>query len=258
MTGAATRGVGALTWPARAAPPPLGRDDVHVWLVRLDVAAARLRDLRAHLDAEELARAARLVTPRHGERFAAARGALRELLGAYLGEAPAGVRLAYGARGKPRLAAPDAARPLQFNLAHTGELALVAVSLGRPVGADVERERPVDHAAVSRRMFSPAERAALLALPEGRRRAAFFECWAFKESYVKAHGDGLAMDTRRFDVWRPGRREGDRARVTGEDVEGPWEIVALRPLPGHPAAVCAAGERWGVVRGEWRGAGNRK
>jgi 4'-phosphopantetheinyl transferase len=258
LTDATTREAGAPAWPARAAPAPLGRDDVHVWLLRLDVGAARLRGLRALLDDDERARAERLVTPRHRERFAAARGALRELLGAYLGEAPARVRLAYGARGKPRLAAPAAERPLQFNLAHTGDVAIIAVSRARAVGADVERERPVGHAAVSRRMFSPAERAALLALPESQQRAAFFECWAYKESYVKAHGDGLAMDTRRFDAWRPGRREGDRAPVAGDDVDGPWEIVALRPLPGHPAAVCAQGAGWRVVRGEWRGAGNRE
>ncbi|MFL5582730.1 MAG: 4'-phosphopantetheinyl transferase family protein [Gemmatimonadaceae bacterium] len=240
-------------WPARSAAPPLGADEVHVWSVRLDVGAERLDALGALLDADESARAARLVTPRHQRRFTVARGVLREVLGAYLGEAPAAVRLAYGARGKPRLAAPPPHRPLQFNVAHTADLALVAVTLGRAVGADVERERPIDHVAVSRRMFSPAERAALLALPPARQRAAFFECWAYKESYVKAHGDGLAADTCRFDAWRPGRADGDRTPVVGDDVAGRWEVVALPPLAAHPAAVCAEGAGWGVVRGEWVG-----
>lgn len=242
---------GASGWPPRAAVPPLADDEVHVWLVRLDAGRDRLARLRALLDDAERARADRFVAAAHAKRFTAARGALRELLGAYLGEPPAAVRLAYGPRGKPRLARPAAGLPLEFNVAHTSDAALVVAARGRHVGADVERERPVAHERIARRMFSPAEAGALLALPAAERRSAFFECWAYKESYVKAHGDGLAMDTRGFDAWRPGRREGDRARVTGADVDGRWEVVALAPLPAHPAAVCARGEGWRVVLAEW-------
>ncbi|HOS79150.1 MAG TPA: hypothetical protein PLJ24_02675, partial [Anaerolineae bacterium] len=92
----------------------LSEDGVHVWRIGLDVPAARLAGLGTYLTPEEMARAERYRFPSPRRRFIAARGLLRELLGAYLELDPARLRFRQNAWGKPLLLEPPDA--LQFNV----------------------------------------------------------------------------------------------------------------------------------------------
>lgn len=92
------------------------------------------------------------------------RWALRQVLARYLNEDPAEIELRTGEHGKPALA--DPAATLRFNLSHSGELALVAVTQGREVGVDVQKIKP-------------------------HRDIAFYEGWARREAIVKCLGTGL-------------------------------------------------------------------
>src|SRR5262249_62127988 len=103
-------------------------------------------------------RAERFHFPRDAGRYAVGRGVLRILLGRYLHRAPEELRFQYGARGKPALADRPRGRALRFNLAHSRDLAIYAVSWDREVGVDVEEVR-ADRAdqEIAARFFSPAE-----------------------------------------------------------------------------------------------------
>jgi 4'-phosphopantetheinyl transferase len=96
-------------------------------------------------------------------RWVATRWALRNVLGRYLGRDPAAIELRFGKRGKPMLAESDAL--LRFNLSHSGELALIAISDQREVGIDVQllRSRPAE----------------------------FYADWTRREAIAKCHGTGL-------------------------------------------------------------------
>ena len=105
-----------------------------------------------------------------------------------------------GKLGKPYL--PDAPA-FQFNLSHSGERVLCAVS-DRPVGCDVERiER--DLTGLARRFFHPEEQAALAAVPEEERNALFVRLWTRKESYLKAKGTGISESLSGFSAVSPPR-----------------------------------------------------
>jgi len=85
------------------------------------------------------------VSTRGRTLWASSRGFLRELLGRYLEHDPRELRFVLGAHGKPALLSPGgtgAVEDLRFNLSHSGDLALVAVSAGQEVGVDIERARP--------------------------------------------------------------------------------------------------------------------
>ena len=90
---------------------------------------------------------------------------LRQILATYLDTAPEALEFEYGKHGKPRL--QNAGGP-EFNLSHSGELLLVAVSEGRSIGVDVER---VD--------------------PRRDRPATFYEEWVRREARLKCLGAGL-------------------------------------------------------------------
>jgi 4'-phosphopantetheinyl transferase len=115
----------------------------------------------------------------------AAYGLLHEaLVSAGLGEAPL-LALQWDGRGRPFL---HAAGSLDFNLSHSGEVAVCAVAWGGRVGVDVERMRDVGHTGFER--FFPKPEWSRIAENDHPRRA-FFESWTRLESVAKGEGFGL-------------------------------------------------------------------
>ena len=161
--------------------------ELHLWKAGLDREDWPPADA---LPAPDRERAAQMRRPPTRRRWVAARWALRSVLGRYLDEEPAAVELGLGPRGKPILAEPHDA--LQFNLSHSGELALVAVARGLSVGVDVERIAPRrDVLALARRALGPAEAKKLAEIAPQERSVAFHAAWARREAIAKCLGVGL-------------------------------------------------------------------
>ena len=235
--------------------PALGRDDVHVWRTGLDQPAAAVALLAESLSGDERDRAARFHFERDRRRFTVARGELRALLGAYLAVPAATIAFDYGSHGKPRLAGALAAGDLRFNVSHSAGVALYAVARGREVGVDVEGHREdFATAEIAERFFSPAERAALAALPPERRCDAFFACWSRKEAYIKARGLGLSLPLDAFDVsLTPGAPAALLATRDDPAERDRWTLRALDPGPGLAGAIAAAGRHWTLSCWRWDG-----
>ena len=176
--------------------------DAHVWPLSLEAD----EPVRAHaftlLDEAERARAARYHFDLHRHHFILARGQMRHLLGRYCGVDGASIRFVLDPAGKPRLA-PElaAAAGVSFNLTHSGGRALLAVTDGHEIGVDLEcHDRKTDVLPLAERYFSLPERAAITAVPESERVAAFFRFWTAKEAVIKAHGEGLGVPLDAFSV----------------------------------------------------------
>jgi 4'-phosphopantetheinyl transferase len=131
---------------------------------------------------------------------------------------------------------------VQFNLAHSGDVALVAVSAGAPVGVDVERwDRDVEHLELAERFFSPVERRTLNALVERDEVVpGFFACWTRKEAYLKATGVGITRGLDYFDVSLDPRED---ARLIEDRLEpgavNRWTMKAISVRDKYSAAVVA-------------------
>ncbi|MEW6406565.1 MAG: 4'-phosphopantetheinyl transferase superfamily protein, partial [Chloroflexota bacterium] len=146
-----------------------------------------------------------------------------------------------GEFGKPILLHSDG---IDFNLAHSGDLALVAVARGRKVGVDVERIRQnTDLEKIARRYFSPREVSELLALPENQRFIGFFNCWTRKEAYIKAHGLGLSMPLDSFDVsLAPGEPAVLRETRPAPNEAAHWMLLALNVASDYAATLAVEGK----------------
>lgn len=180
------------SWSETTEPPALAADEVHVWSAPLDDARAPWSNWMSVLAGDERARAERFRLDDARRRFVAARAALRKLLGQYLRMPPDEVAFGYDANGKPRLRHSASPSDLQFNLAHSGELALVAVTRGCEVGVDVERLRDVNHwQEIAERFFHHQELDEIIASPPAEQLAAFMRCWTGKEAVLKALGAGV-------------------------------------------------------------------
>ena len=175
--------------------------EIHIWKAALNCEERKLQRLEASLSTDELARADRFFALRDRSNFVAARGILRELLGKYLNRAPGALKFSYSPRGKPSLDTEDQDSSIRFNISHSHGLALLAFAANRELGVDVEWIRPnVALEEVAERYFSSREVVELKNLEPSLRAVGFFQCWARKESYVKAKGEGLHIPLEGFSV----------------------------------------------------------
>jgi 4'-phosphopantetheinyl transferase len=190
-------------------------------------------ELTRALSSDERARASEFRFDDPRRRFVIARGALRRLLGEYLALEPEKVKLTLDDNQKPRLADSHAASGLHFNVSHSGDVALIAVTIGCEIGVDVEQMRDVGHLEqIARRFFHPAETEAVLATPAAERTNAFLRCWTGKEAILKAFGTGITGSLADFQVPTheapPGWIECDQSRC--------W-LQQLTPCNGYIGAV---------------------
>lgn len=237
------------SWSIPAHPPALCDGDIHVWRTALDRPASIVGPLRQSLSSDEQARADRFHFERDRRRYIVGRGALRSILSGYLNADPHRLQFRYGHNGKPALIS----NALQFNVAHSRGLALVAVTPQQEVGVDVEYMRPVlDADQLAERFFSARESAALRSLPAHERHAAFFTCWTRKEAYIKAIGEGLSQPLDQFDVsLAPGEPphflsiRGDRAEAQH------WSLFSLAPDENYAAAIAVRECGWQVSCWTW-------
>ena len=232
-------------------PPPnvsLAADQVHVWRVSLERSAAEMQRAREILSSDETIRADRFYFQRDRDAFIAARGILRQLLGKYLSRPPAKLAFAVGAYGKPSLRQDSASLPVRFNVSHSQGLALMAFSLGRELGVDVESIRPdVATQEIAERYFAPQEIAELRSLPPALRAEGFFLCWTRKEAYVKALGQGLQIPLKSFHV---GLTPSAPERLESADSDR-WLLRSLRPAIGFVGAIVAEGKHWELRCWDW-------
>jgi 4'-phosphopantetheinyl transferase len=183
----------APTWLALSELKPLAPADVHLWLVNIEGGAEALPLLGQTLSPDEQARATKFRQTGDRTRFIIGRGILRHLLSRYTGLAPSAICFSYNSYGKPTLrSSPSAAPPLQFNLSHSGGLALYGFTQEHPIGVDLEQHRPLDALALAQSVFSESERAVLNPLPPAEQLTQFLQLWTCKEAYVKATGRGLS------------------------------------------------------------------
>jgi len=233
-------------WRLPPAKLKLASDEVDVWLAELDQPSSIVESLRRILIEEERDRADRFHFERDRNHFIVARGTLRKTLSRYTGIEPDRLRFCYTKYGKPDLIEEQRRDGLRFNLSHSHGKALIAVTLGREVGVDLEWIRPgIADEGIAERFFSAQEVASLHSLEKHLQDEAFFNCWTRKEAYIKAIGEGLSMPLDKFSV----------SMIPGEpaallDVEGDsrevlrWSLRALLPAPGFAGAIIAEGSDW--------------
>jgi 4'-phosphopantetheinyl transferase len=174
--------------------------EAHVWRVRLNEIEA------PSPTPGELARAARFRFETHKQQYLRSHGAMRAILGKLTDRR---LDFAVAEGGKPYLPGDP---HLKFNLAHSGEMALVGAALDIEIGVDVEQLRPLsNYTAMAERFFPPSEAAGVSDERD------FFRRWTRVEAALKASGVGIY--------------------AAGTELIGPWTIEELEVGPDYAAAV---------------------
>jgi 4'-phosphopantetheinyl transferase len=220
---------------------------VDVWAVWLNASASVSRAFRNLLSSDEILRADRFAFEQLRISFEVSHGTLRILLAQYLGCNPHELVFTIGPRGKPALCGNS---QLQFNMAHSGGLAVCAFSHGFEIGVDIEELHDIhDFEQIAERYFCREEASQLLSVDgKKQRKEAFFRCWTRKESYLKAIGDGLSVPLDRFQVTllsgSPVRfiHIGNQTSAASQ-----WTLQHLEPAPGYVGALAYRGPTRNIV-----------
>ena len=235
-----------IQWPPAPADLRLTNSEVHVWAASLAVPIDVLKNLSRNLTSDETERAAKFHFELHRNRYIAGRGVLRRILSEYTSIHPAELVFTYSSTGKPALQMAAALRTpdLHFNLAHSEDLAVFAITSAGPVGVDVEHIRQLkDMDDLVARFFSSRENERFQQLAADDKPAAFFNLWTRKEALLKATGAGIAGGLNQVEVsflhGEPARLlsiGGDPSKSNG------WFLHNLEAASGFAGAVAVQGK----------------
>jgi 4'-phosphopantetheinyl transferase len=218
---------------------------VTLWWTSLHDHADAIEAASDRLDDAECRRAARFSVEGGRLRYLAAHTMLRTLMGKKLGVDPQALAFSEGVRGKPSLTAPRVHPTPWFNLSHSGDLAVVALS-DSEVGVDVEMIRSVPKLdRLAKRFYSDAERRRLSQSAKGRREADFLAIWTAKEAYLKAVGSGVAMPLKAIEVNPDGPSLDRIARDPHAAAE--WTLLSTTLIGAAVCTVAVRGPDWRLV-----------
>ena len=187
-------------------------DGVSLWRLNLDAAEEERLALYQTLSDDERARATRFHFSVDRDRYIVGRGKLRKILAGLLPLSASEICFIYNPFGKPALARDP---KLQFNLSHSDNVGLLAISCKYEIGADVEKIR--DHndlALVAAEVFSQREIHRLAQTTPEEYPSLFYKFWTLKEAYLKGVGTGLSESLR------------DICTVADENLDG-WSLLSL-------------------------------
>ncbi|MBF8269927.1 MAG: phosphopantetheine--protein transferase [Gammaproteobacteria bacterium] len=231
-------------WHRTPAKLRLSETYIDIWRTSLNLTRHEIDACLALLSPDEIARANRFKVKRKYREYIISRGLLRRILGLTLGTDPADFEFEYSEHDKPLLNLIHKGAPVTFNVSHSHEQTLIAVTLGHALGIDIEQVRQdVQFRQLAKRFFSAQEARELETYTEAGIPRAFFACWTRKEAFVKALGDGIAFGLNEFSV-SVNPFDDNVALTTHWDPEeaGNWSLLNIHTDADYIAALAVAGQ----------------
>lgn len=218
-------------------------ESVDIYRIPLGRTEAEIQDCQQYLSDEERQRTAKFLSASKVREFTITRSTLRQILAQTLDCDLSHITIANHPDGKPYLQFQPGPTRVRFSVSHSQDLAMIALTLDHDIGIDVEKVRTdIDYQTLARRFFSTAEYEALQDCSEQIQLQAFFATWTRKEAIVKAHGKGIALGLKQFDVsvdpYQPPRLLVTRWE---DELMADWTLMNIDSAPGYFASMATSG-----------------
>ena len=176
----------------------ISESDVHLWYVyNEDIRDSNLLFQYYNiLNEDERRQQNRFHSEKDRHQYLITRVAIRTILSEYVREIePAEWIFNKNSYGKPYIdSMPSDILNLSFNISHTNQLIVIAITLERAIGVDVENmSRAEEVSDIAEYFFSPIEKKQLFSLSSSKFLNRFYDLWTLKEAYIKALGMGLSI-----------------------------------------------------------------
>lgn len=179
-----------LDLPSPGEFPTLEKEEVHIWTVSVHGIRSQLHHLKSLLTEAETGKISFYKFEHTQHSYIATQAVLRVLLSLYLDIKPKEVQIGVRSKGKPFLIHD---RPIFFNISNSDGVCVFAFSGDGEVGIDIERIRKMpDIEQLIQKNLTSREKEYVLKDPEKKLKR-FFRFWTFKESYLKAIGEGMRL-----------------------------------------------------------------
>ena len=211
----------------------LNSHEVHIWSASLLEGKNNADYFYSILSEDECGRANSFIFPKDQRRFIITRGILRNLLSNYLGQMPESIEIIYGFWGKPCLSED---KSLHFNVSHSGDYALYAVSRSYEVGIDLEyMDNKLELEDMSPHIFSAAELTDWKKLDPEERVNAFYKRWVSREAFLKASGKGWFEDKKELAF--NAKKNSEKGNLNDEMTN----LYGFECIPGYASALFVEG-----------------
>ncbi|NOR33206.1 MAG: 4'-phosphopantetheinyl transferase superfamily protein [Bacteroidales bacterium] len=172
------------------AVPDLLKGEIHLWTVSIGALKDQSDSLKSLLSEEENRKVSFYKFEQTQLSYIVSQAVLRMLLSSYLDVKPADVKMGAHKKGKPYLIHD---RTVFFNISNSHDLCVFAFSCDAEVGIDMEKIRDLsDIDQLIEKNLTRRERSYLIKDPAHKLNW-FFRFWTFKESYLKAIGEGMRL-----------------------------------------------------------------
>lgn len=231
-------------WLSPPVRPTLKHREVHLWRLNFEEERHLWNNFVSYLNQSEQEKATRYRFAKDQRRFEMGRGFLRRVLSLYLKLKPEEIQFEWGAYGKPALSSTTHGTELRFNLSHSGQWAILGLTLNCDIGVDIEFEKAdIQLRKLGKRFFSPEENAVLDLVPEDELSGAFYRCWTRKEAFIKALGSGLSCPLDQFGVsFDKGQSPALLFTRWNPDEAAKWSMAAGMVATHYPFAVIQKAE----------------
>ncbi len=176
----------------------LTKQQIHLWYISLDIKVSP-SSLFSILSIDEQQKANNFYFEQHKTSYILRKIALRQILSKYCMITSNAINFKYTYYQKPYFEINPF--NLQFNMSHSHNMAILAITKIHPIGADLEYLKPIEDVTdLALQFFSPQEFSKFALVPTNQKVKAFYTIWTRKEAFVKAIGKGLSYSLNTFDV----------------------------------------------------------
>ena len=212
----------------------LSHKTVHVWLIKLTDFIGELSNLTLILSKNELNRSFEYQSKHSYNQFVISRAMVRLILAQYLGQEPKAIAISQTQWGKPELHSSDS---MHFNLSHSGEFCLIAISKEREIGIDIECiDQNFDFEQAIGYINTEEELVTWKLLSTSEKVDMFYRKWVSVEAFLKAHGTGWLADQK---LIKQAKAIAPHLPVHGYDVKFfTKQPVLLDVVEGYVSSLC--------------------
>jgi 4'-phosphopantetheinyl transferase len=206
------------------------KNNLHLYKAKFKIDQYNLKSLWESLSQNEKRRASQFIFSKDKMKFIFTRGLLRKVLASYLGLSPKQLRFNYQAHGKPEIHPSQNKSCIQFNVSHSKNGILFAITNGMPVGIDIEYcRKDIDFLPIAKNFFHEDENVLLNQLESAQKELAFFYIWTQKEAILKAQGIGLTQQLSKLHE--------SINLMKQDEMSFQWHIKTFMPFRNYYAAI---------------------